>query len=178
MYMTDAEKKSKTYKPRKPLRLSSYYYGSSGAYAFTACTRKRLPYFEHPVLKQILHEEWVNLSQHFVGITPDVLVVMPEHIHGIIWIDATIEGSPTLDGVVGGYKSIASVAWIRYMNETGTRGSGRLWQRSFNDHIIRNDQDLEEKRNYALNNPIVADMKEEQRQEDQRKEERKKEEDA
>ena len=29
----------------------------------------------------------------------------------------------------------------------------KLWQRSFYDHIIRNDEDLNEKREYVMNNP-------------------------
>ncbi len=149
------------HQPRKSLRLSGYFYGSSGAYSVTVCTKGRRPYFKHPALEQILKDEWINLRQHFAGVTPDILVVMPDHIHCIVWIDAEVEDSPTLDQIIGGYKSIINVVWIRYVKEVGLKGPWQLWQRSFQDHIIRSEQDLREKQNYIHNNPLVAEMKEE-----------------
>ncbi|GAC1362286.1 MAG: hypothetical protein NVS2B12_04330 [Ktedonobacteraceae bacterium] len=92
-----------------------------------------------------------------------MLVVMPDHIHGILWIDATVEGSPTLHTAIGGYKLIVSVVWLRFVKETGMVGPCTLWQRSFHEHIIRNEQDLVEKQRYLLNNPIVAELKNEQK---------------
>lgn len=169
--MSETYEKPQKHKPRKSLRLAGYYYGTSGAYSVTICTEHRQPYFKQPMLEQILKEEWINLPQHFAGITPDVLVVMPDHIHGVVWIDEEVENAPTLDKLIGGYKSITNVLWLRYMKKTGTKGSWKLWQRSFNDHIIRNEQDLREKQNYALNNPIVAEQKEEQKREKEKEDE-------
>ncbi|GAC1368162.1 MAG: hypothetical protein NVSMB44_34420 [Ktedonobacteraceae bacterium] len=161
--MSETRKEPKKYKPRKSLRLPGYDYTSSGAYSCTLCTEGRHPYFKHPVLDRILKEEWANLIHHYVGVAPDILVVMPDHVHGILWIDATVEGSQALYTVIGGYKSIVSVVWLRFVKETGMAGSWNLWQRSFHDHVIRNEQDLVEKQRYALNNPLIAEMKKEQR---------------
>jgi REP element-mobilizing transposase RayT len=161
--MSEAHEKAKKHKPRKSLRLADYDYGSSGAYSFTACTKGRKPYFKHPILELILKEEWANLPHHFNGITPDTFIIMPDHVHGIVWIDAEVEGPPTLSDVIGGYKSIINVVWLQYIKENGIRGPWQLWQRSFNDHIVRNERDLVEKQNYILNNPIVAELKEEQK---------------
>ena len=36
----------------------------------------------------------------------------------------------------------------------------KLWQRSYYDHIIRNDEDLNEKRQYILDNPLKELAKE------------------
>ena len=164
--MSEMHKEPNEHEPRKPLRLPEYDYGSSGAYSFTICAKDRRPYFKHPVLELILKEEWINLPLHFVGITLDTFMVMADHVHGMLWIDAEVEGSKTLDEIVGGYKSTANVAWLRYIKANGMRGPWKLWQRSFNDHVIRNEQDLMEKRKYILNNPIVAEMKREQKKRD------------
>jgi REP element-mobilizing transposase RayT len=154
--------------PRQSLRLSDYDYGSSGAYSVTICTRKRQPFFTIPALRQILEAQWEALPLHFVGITPDTLVVMPDHLHAILWIDAEVKGSPDLSEVIGGYKSIVSVAWLRYLKREGVKGPGQLWQRSFNDHIVRNERDLQEKQKYILNNPIKAELKNAQEREEKR----------
>ena len=34
-----------------------------------------------------------------------------------------------------------------------------FWQRDYYDHVIRNEDDLEEKRLYIRNNPIKDDLK-------------------
>lgn len=145
--------------PRKSLRLHDHDYSSGGAYSVTLCTRKRQPFFVVPALRQILEAQWEALPLHFTGITPDTFVVMPDHLHAIIWIDADVKRSPDLSDVIGGYKSIVSVAWLRYLKREGLEGMGQLWQRSFNDHIIRNEQDLQVKQKYILDNPIKAALK-------------------
>ncbi len=155
--------------PRKRLRLANFNYGSSGAYSVTICTKGRQPFFTIPALCQIVESEWEALPHHFSGIAPDTLVVMPEHLHAILWIDDEVEGSPTLIDVIGGYKSIVSVAWLRYLKQTGMKGPYYLWQRSFHDHVIRNERDLQEKQQYILNNPIKAELQIEQKRHERRK---------
>jgi REP element-mobilizing transposase RayT len=145
--------------PRKSLRLCDYDYSSSGAYSVTLCTRRRQPFFVIPALRQILEAQWEALPLHFTGIIPDTFVVMPDHLHAILWIDACTKRSPDLSKIIGGYKSIVSVAWMRYLKREGLEGTGQLWQRSFNDHIVRNEQDLQIKQKYILNNPIKAELK-------------------
>jgi REP element-mobilizing transposase RayT len=147
--------------PRKSLRLRDYDYGSSGAYFVTLCTRRRQPFFVIPALRQILEAQWEALPYHFLGITPDTFMVMPDHLHAILWIDANVRRSPNLSEAIGGYKSIVSVAWQRYLEREGLEDTRLLWQRSFNDHIIRNEQDLQVKRKYILDNPIKAELKRE-----------------
>ena len=107
--------KSGKYSPRKWQRLPGYDYGSSGAYSVTICTRGRKPFFRIPALRQILEGQWAALAQHFVGITTDVLTIMHDQVHCVVWIDAEVEGSPDLSDVIGGFKSLTSVAWIRYI---------------------------------------------------------------
>ncbi len=42
----------------------------------------------------------------------------------------------------------------RRINETRNTPGAKIWQRSFYDHIIRNDEDLRTLRDYILNNPL------------------------
>ncbi len=43
---------------RRPTRLSTYDYSSSGAYYVTICTEGRIPYFNQPELRLCLLELW------------------------------------------------------------------------------------------------------------------------
>ena len=59
---------------------------------------------------------------------------------------------PTVSNIISAYKSIIT---NEYMKECNKRNIviGKLWQRSYYDHIIRNDADYIEKANYILTNP-------------------------
>lgn len=146
--------RSDGYAIRKRLRLLQYDYGASGAYFVTICTKGRHNFFENDELKNILEMQWRELVEHFAGIELDVFMVMPDHVHFVVWINSKIEGLSCLPDLVKRYKSLVSVAWIRYMQQSGTKGTGKIWQVSYHDHIIRNELDLDEKREYILNNPI------------------------
>ena len=78
-------------------------------------------------------------------------VIMPNHVHLLIQIEghaSTTAGracpSPTVGNIVGGIKSGVS------------RNIGYSpWQRSFHDHIIRNDNDYDRIVEYIQNNPLL-----------------------
>jgi REP element-mobilizing transposase RayT len=72
------------------------------------------PLFEVPQLRQILMETWEALPQRFPGVTLDEFVVMPDHVHFIVWLDGLVDHAPTLGEVVGAYKSLTTAAWMRY----------------------------------------------------------------
>jgi hypothetical protein len=67
-----------------------------------------------------------------------------------------VPSSPTLPQIVGAYKSLSAVAWLRYLKETGSQVSGRIWQKGYHERIIRDKQELEKTRRYIENNPIVG----------------------
>lgn len=146
---------------RQSLRLPAYDYTSTGAYYITICAEKSEALFEKPKLRKQLLETWQALPDRFPGITLDEFVIMPNHMHGIIWLDGSVAHAPTLSQVVGAYKSLTTTAWLQYNKSIGTICSQHLWQRNYYDHIIRNDEDLEEKREYILNNPMKKQEREE-----------------
>jgi REP element-mobilizing transposase RayT len=85
---------------------------------------------------------------------------MPDHVHFIVWLRPK-EGtpSPSLGNVVGALKSRTALKWSHHLKATGKHQPGKLWQDRYYDHIIRNENDLNIKRQYIQNNPIVAQLK-------------------
>ncbi len=106
----------------------------------------------------MLTEAWHNLPNRFPTVTVDMFVIMPNHIHGVLDLYVPVEGvvPPSLSAVIGAYKSITTVDWIRMSKNSGVPCSGHLWQKRFYDHVIRDDLDLERIREYVLNNPLNA----------------------
>jgi putative transposase len=142
------------------MRLADYDYQTAGAYAMTICAHDRSEcLFSAPVVEGILKEEWNHLPQRFSGITLDLIVIMPDHLHCIIWHNGPGENTKSIITVIGGYKSFCANAWLRHIKATDANRSGNLWQRNFYDHIIRNEKDLNAQRAYMLNNPIAAKLK-------------------
>jgi REP element-mobilizing transposase RayT len=74
--------------------------------------------------------------------------MMPNHVHGIVVLQATHEGRG-LAHVVQQFKAFSTKAINRAQQ---TRGP--FWQRNYYEHIIRDDGDLERIRQYIAENPL------------------------
>ena len=139
---------------RKRLRLSGFDYGSPGTYFVTACASRRGSVFG-VVRGGAVHLNTIGLivSQALAAIPDhhdvdvDTAIVMPDHVHAIVVFDPAVE--QTLSTVVGALKA-------RVTREVGQA----LWQRSFYDHVIRNDVDLERVRAYIETNPVRWSVRE------------------
>jgi len=81
---------------RRSIRLKDYDYSANGAYFVTICANSRQLYFEeYPELKQIVTEQWEDIPNRYSNIKLDEFTVMPNHIHGIIFIvGATLAVAP------------------------------------------------------------------------------------
>ncbi|HET8760925.1 MAG TPA: transposase [Nitrospiria bacterium] len=67
---------------------------------------------------------------------------------------ATTNVAPTVGDIVGAFKSLTTVRYIRGVNTLGWPAfRGRLWQRNYYEHIIRNEDSLNRIRQYILENP-------------------------
>ena len=71
---------------RRLIRLKGYDYGSPGAYFVTICTRGRECVLDDPVVTGIITDVWHALPGWFPTIELDEFVVMPNHVHFILWI--------------------------------------------------------------------------------------------
>lgn len=135
---------------RRSPRLREFDYATDGVYLVTACARDRaciLGAVADDELRlnrfgQIVERCWLEIPTHFPTVDLDAFVVMPNHIHGILWLSRAGH-APPLHRVVGSFKSAAS------------RAAGQaLWQRSFYDRVIRNDEELRALREYVEENPL------------------------
>ncbi len=154
---------------RRLTRLKEYDYFQPGGYFITICTKKRSCLFgvvdnDRVILNQygeIIKLSWLALPEHYHNIELDVLVIMPNHIHGIIFltdVGAGLKPAPTvpaipihpLPEIVRGFKTFSS----RKINELRNMPGTALWQRSYYEHVIRRDESLEKIRDYIETNPL------------------------
>jgi REP element-mobilizing transposase RayT len=145
---------------RSSLRLPEHDYCSPGPYLVTVCTWQRRCLFgvvadvemRLASFGLVLAECWQELPRHVRGVSTDAFVVMPDHIHGIFWINVGARhASPLHLGVAVG--SLKSTAARRINALRGTPGAP-VWQRGYHERVIRNDDELRGLRQYVADNPI------------------------
>lgn len=145
---------------RKRIRLENYDYSSDGAYFVTVCViRKDISLWKNVaancVRQNITHElsdigklidkEIQKIETIYDSITVDKYCIMPDHIHMILSIDTKwrTQFAPTISRVIKQFKGAV------------TKQLGfSIWQKSFNDKIIRNEKAYLEIWHYIDENPI------------------------
>ena len=143
---------------RRSIRLLNYHYASKQAYFVTICTQGRVPRFEQPALRTILEETWHALPERFAGLILDEYVIMPDHVHFIVRLSASTK-HVSLGQVVGAYKSLTSVKWLKHLEMTGLNEQGKFWQRNYMERVIGDEDELVRIRAYIRNNPLRAALK-------------------
>ncbi len=119
---------------RRSIRLPGYDYTQPGAYFITLVTHDRMPLFGEIVggemrlneYGKIVRAEWFRTAivRPYVVLYPNEFVVMPNHVHGIIWIvnadnvGATRRVAPTtrphgpdsgsIGAIIGQFKSVTT----------------------------------------------------------------------
>ncbi len=158
---------------RRSIRLRRYDYDNYGAYFVTICTKHQQCIFSE--IKQgnirfynlgaIAYNSWLKIPEHFPYITLDVFVVMPNHIHGILWINHQQKSSNSkrqfgnivpgsLSSIIRSYKA-AVTKEINLM--CGQQGTSLVWQRNYYEHIIKDEKALQNIRKYIQDNPLNWD---------------------
>jgi REP element-mobilizing transposase RayT len=158
------------FKTRKEIRMKNFDYSRNGLYFITICTKDRIPYLcticddsvyvGADIIRPIVNlTKTGNMTEYSMNQTikhyDDVNVlkycIMPDHIHIIISIMHDINtadcgriiSAPTIPKIIGSFK--------RYVSKnTGIK----LWQKSYYDHIIRNEKEFLEICDYIDNNPL------------------------
>ena len=165
---------------RRSLRLKDYDYASAGAYFVTVCTHDRQGIFgeilngEMTLNKfgQIAQNQWHQLPKRFENIELDAFIVMPDHIHGILFIiDQSRVGAGftparenigqprglplrrTIGDIVGTYKSLVAHECLKIC-KAKNEVMGKLWQRNYYEHIIGDEGELNKIRMYIEGNPL------------------------
>ena len=86
---------------RHSSRLPDYDYSRAGAYFVTICTQDRDCALGHRVLRQIIVDVWNALPNWFPTLTLDAIVVMPNHVHFIVWLGPVPDGVGIQTTIVG-----------------------------------------------------------------------------
>ena len=140
---------------RKKQRLEGFDYSSENYYFITICTNNKKKLFGDPgnlnVFGEIAKERLLDIPNHHQGVKIDKFVIMPNHVHAIVVLGCTGKipdhKIPNLSVVIGSYKSGVTREIHRYEPEI------EVWQSSFNEHIIRNNDDYSSIWRYIDRNP-------------------------
>jgi len=160
----------KTLPTRKNLRLTGHDYSDTGAYFVTICVKDRHnllgtivvgaavlsvpPRVELSDIGKVVDAYLSKLSDILHTATLDHFIIMPNHVHLIIVLQKELgtlrTASPTkecptkaiIPNIVHGMKSVSS-RQIGYS----------IWQRSYHDHIIRNEAEYRHIWQYIDENP-------------------------
>lgn len=156
---------------RRSMRLKHYDYSQPGAYFVTMVTHQRLNLFgdvinDEAILNnfgRIVEEEWLKSAEIRREIEMDQYVIMPNHVHGVIILNQlwATRRSPlqtsargpskrSLGAFVAGFK----LATTKRIDKLGRPYGGRVWQRNYYEHVIRNEKALNKIREYILQNPL------------------------
>lgn len=149
------------------IRLPEYDYSSNGAYFLTICTQNKAEFFggggiDSPV-GQMIGETFEEVLSNYPQMRCPQYVVMPNHFHALVVVDKMSEKpSATIARMVQAFKSKTTVAYIRMVKSgKAVPFEGKLWQRSYYDHVIRNEQDYLETWKYIEENPLKWKLKKE-----------------
>ena len=103
-------------------------------------------------------EAWLlELENKFSDVRLGPYVIMPDHIHFILGKTVSRAGdhagSP-LPEIVGWFKTMTTNDYIRHV-KCGEYApfDGRLWQRNYYEHVIRNEEDYLQTAAYIGGNP-------------------------
>ena len=146
---------------RKNLRLQGYDYSNEGCYFITICTEHRKNLLSKIVggddlgaPKEIILKPYGRITEKYIlsiekaydTVKVENYIIMPNHIHLLLLIDTyglPRSSAPTIPNVVTALK--------RLVNRDCNRN---IWQRSYIDHIIRNQTDFEHHWNYIEYNAL------------------------
>jgi REP element-mobilizing transposase RayT len=149
------------------LRLRDYDYSTPGDYFVTICTARRDCLFGDVNDGQVVlstaglmvESWWHSIPRRFPTVLLEDIVVMPNHLHGIVELGACAESEadhalPSLSDIMYWFKSITTndyILGVRTLNWPAF--PGKLWQERYHDHIIRSETALNKIRDYIAANP-------------------------
>ncbi len=160
---------------RRSTRLKGFDYTQPGAYFVTMVTSQREEIFGGITngeirlnqLGEIVRTEWLKTVdiRGNVELHEDEFVIMPNHLHGIIWIvdnavGATRRVAPTkrsrtleagsIGAIMSQFKSITA----KRINAVRATPGIPVWQRNYFEHIIRDEIEFGTICNYIQDNPL------------------------
>lgn len=138
---------------------------------------------------EIVKKCWISIPSHYANVSLDYFMIMPNHVHGIILINykrvQNIEPLQSLTSnvraqdiepqkeilqkqnryqnvtkasigsIIRGFK-IGATKWFRKNTDIKN-----VWHRNYYEHVIRNETDLNNIREYIIYNPLKWETDEE-----------------
>lgn len=162
---------------RKPNRLKNFDYSSANAYFVTVCVYNFKSLFskiegQYSVLNEsgkMIQKWWLEIETKFKEVKLDEFIIMPNHMHGIVIItdnlseagDSIVAGKTdrhtglSLQNIIGWFKTMSTNEYIRGVKEMKYPPFEKhLWQRSYYDRIIRNEEEFLRIQEYIYYNPL------------------------
>lgn len=168
---------------RRSLRLQGYDYSQPDAYFVTIVVQDRINLFGDIAGGEMqlndpgrmIEKWWIELSNKFPAIELDEHIIMPNHSHAVIWLVwadlrvgpgrqavSSVEGlidnnkAVSLPSIMQWFKTMTTNDYIRGVKQHNWKPfPGKLWQRSYYDHVVRDDVDLDNIRRYIQGNPVL-----------------------
>ena len=143
---------------RKHNRLKEYDYSQNGYYFITICTAERRkilcdisvgancvrPKTTFSEIGKLVAENISILNDIYETVRVDKFVIMPNHIHLIVVIqNGRTQFAPTMSRIIKQFKG-------KITKQVGFC----IWQKSFYDHVIRDEKDYLRICEYIENNPV------------------------
>jgi len=95
---------------------------------------------------------WLDLPARFPSVTIDEFIVMPDHLHGIVFLPGQA-GAMNLAPTLGEIVRVLKAASTWQLRRSGYPDFA--WQRNYYEHVVRNEADLARVREYIRNNPAA-----------------------
>jgi len=152
---------------RQPLRLKNFDYAENGNYFITINAKTRTEIFGQidelgihlNPLGQMINQAILYTPTRSHGVSIDTHIVMPDHIHAIMTINGPEEPEhESLSSIPQAVQRLKSYTENQYARNDAFgpfrgRIGNRLWQRSYFEHVVRNDHQLQTIREYIRCNP-------------------------
>ena len=134
--------------PFKPVpRLRGFDYCGPHRCFVTFCTHARQPYFQSGDAVSLIAAQLLRTAtDHAFAVI--AYCYMPDHLHLLVEgcaVDAT------LAQFVRSFKQRSAFHWKQ-------QAGGTLWQRSYYDHVLRDDESTRDVARYILENPLRAGL--------------------
>ena len=157
---------------RRSIRLRNYNYSQNGAYFVTLITKNRENLFGEIKngemilndIGRVVEDEWLMSQKIRKEIELDEYCIMPNHFHAIVSIvgangvcpdsdgecHSPLRKSKSLSSLMAGFKSSVT----KKINIVRDMDGLPVWQRNYYEHIVRNESDLRNIRQYIIQNPL------------------------
>ncbi len=151
------------------IRLQNVDYTTNRAYFITICVQHGFDLFGRIIdgrmqlnaAGKMIKGSWLLIESIYKYARAKIHMVMPNHLHGILWLEnkrhEEHDGKNDMEilgDIIGRVTSFPTKKYTGRVTKPGWPPfEGRLWQRNFYERIIRDEKELDNVRQYNLDNP-------------------------